>query len=114
MQDGGGELDTKELKVALRGLQDAGKQVGNKAKDLEKLLAKHRAAARDAQQELQRQVDEDDQAAREVQERIDQEKREKAAAAEAARAAKAAAAARKAEEDARKRAEFEARVAAKR
>lgn len=111
--DGGGKLEYDELKSALKLLQDAGKRTGGRTKELEKLSKEQRAAARTAQSVFKRLLKEDEKAAAEEKERLERDAREKAERAEAAKAAKAAAAAAKADEEAKKKAEFAARVAAK-
>ena len=113
-QDGGGDLNSKDLKVALRSLQESFQQVGAKTKDLEKVVANQRVIALEAQLVMNKQMTEDEQVAREEKERIEQEKREKTEAAEAAMSQKSAVVMAKAEIDAKKKAEFEARVAARR
>ena len=113
-QDGGGSMDLKELKSALKTLQELGRQVGNLGKKLERKLKENGATAREMQDELRRLLAEDEAAGAEAKARKEKEKTDKAAKLEEAKAAKAAKEAAKVAEAAAKKAEFEARVAAKR
>ena len=109
-----GALFAEDLKVHLRSIQESGKEAHTRSKQLEKLLGRLSDAARDKQDELTELLESDKAEAAQVEERKEREARERAQAAEAAKQARVQAAAAKKAEDARKKAEFEARVAAKR
>lgn len=111
--DGSGEMDSQDLKNALRTLQDYGKQDGARAKLLQRQAKERGLEAREAQEALKRLLDEDEEAEAATKEREEQEKKDAAIAAEAARQARRAARKSKEAEDEAKRRAFEAKVAAK-
>lgn len=113
-EDGGGTLDQREIKHALHDFFAAAKSAQETTERFAKMAKEVGRKAREAQVELRQLLDEDKRAAEAAEEQREREVSEKAKAAEAAATAKAAAAAEKVAAEAAKKAEFEARIAARR
>ena len=113
-KDGGGELEMSELHRAFRILQDDAEKERIKLKEAKETATSLKASAKQSQTEWRDIIRADEEAAEAEKQRLQQEAAAQAAALEEAKAAKLARAAEKKAEDERQKAEFEAKIAARR